>query len=117
MFFILKAFAESDTTDITKGAFSINLSEYFSWLIPNMQRPTISGIIDNIVKIFFNLSGTIAILIVVYGGIMLLFSSTNEANRKKSMTIIINGIIGFVLVLLTYYIVLFVTFIIGEITT
>jgi hypothetical protein len=62
----------------------------------------------SVTNIIIGLSGTLALVYFIYGGIMLLISAGSSDKVGKAKTILINAIIGLVLIFASYMIVNFV---------
>ena len=67
-----------------------------------------ADLIGAIVKASLGIIGALAILVIVYGGVLYITSAGNEENIKKAKTAVTGAVIGLVVALLAYVIVDFV---------
>lgn len=71
-------------------------------------------VVINVVQWILGLLGLVAVMVMIYGGIIWLTSAGNEQKIAKAKKIIINGLIGLVIILLAWAIVYFVMQVIGN---
>lgn len=64
--------------------------------------------IINVIKWALGLLGLVAVIVILYGGFLWLTSRGNEQQIDKAKRVLINGVIGLVIILLSWAIVLFV---------
>lgn len=65
-------------------------------------------IIANIIRVALGLLGTIAVVIVLYGGWLWMSAGGNEEQIEKAKKTLLNGVVGLIIILSAYGIVLFV---------
>lgn len=73
-----------------------------SGLINPLGDVTFEGFIGRLIKIMLGLSGSIALLMFVYGGFLYLSSAGDDAKVKKGKAAIVNAVIGIFLVFFAY---------------
>lgn len=92
--------AASDTTGNTT-VYSANLDNPISY-------DTGLDLIGGLVKAFLGVIGALAILVIVYGGVLYITSAGNEESLKKAKGAVTGAVIGLAVALLAYVIVDFV---------
>lgn len=74
----------------------------------NVQSGTLLGNMTNIINTVFLLLGVVAVGFIVWSGISIITSKDNEEKLKKAQKYLINAVIGFVLIALSWTIVSFI---------
>ncbi len=76
----------------------------------------IKQVISNIINIFLGFLGILAVVLILYGGFLLMTSKGNAEQVQKAKQLIISAIIGLVIIMSAYGIVKFVLSSLGEAT-
>lgn len=74
---------------------------------------SVPALLNNLIRWILGLVGFIALLSLIWGGVMYIISFGSEAGIKKAKTIIIWSIVGLVVILLAFFIVRTVANILG----
>ncbi|MBI3397615.1 hypothetical protein HY045_04020 [Candidatus Woesebacteria bacterium] len=77
------------------------------------QDLTIGEIINTLLPYLFIFSGLILLLMLIYGGIQLMLSSGDPQKIKSAQSKITDGLIGFVIIFVSYWLVLIVGNVLG----
>ncbi|MBI4836168.1 MAG: TrbC/VirB2 family protein [Candidatus Abawacabacteria bacterium] len=75
----------------------------------NLSGTPFLQLLTNIINFILGLVGTIAVLMLIWGGFNYLTSAGNSENTKKAKQTIIYAIIGIIIIALSYQIVRFIT--------
>ncbi|MCX6714587.1 MAG: IPT/TIG domain-containing protein [Candidatus Uhrbacteria bacterium] len=100
IFFVHPVFAVSPTDSNAFSSFAASAG--FA------AGPSVIVIIARLIRTFISFLGVIAVIIVLYGGFMYMTAGGNDERVKKAKKIILNGIIGLVIVLLSFTIAQFI---------
>ena len=73
-----------------------------------LSTTTVPVIVGNAVKIILGLSGTVALVLVVVGGIQWMFSKGDEAKIKNARKLMTSGAVGIIIIAAAYAIADFV---------
>ncbi len=74
--------------------------------IPAVSENTV---LHNVILFFFALAGTVTVLMIVIGGIRLVYSQGDPQNAAKARSTIIAAVIGLIIMLAAYAIIAYVT--------
>lgn len=81
----------------------------WQWLSPaanySADTITISGVAGTILDLLLLVAGILAVLYLIYSGIIYITAGGNPDNAKKGQQGVINAIIGIVIITLAYFIV------------
>lgn len=67
---------------------------------PPTQHATLEEFVQQITQILTVIAGTVAVLLIVFGGFIFMTSGGNEEKVQKGKSLITWGIIGFIVILL-----------------
>ncbi|MCS7093091.1 MAG: hypothetical protein NZL96_01500 [Patescibacteria group bacterium] len=83
--------------------------------IPGVQpdRIRLADVINRILQFLIPLAGVILLFVLIWGGYDLLLSQGNPEKLKAARAKITSGLVGFFLLLLSYLLVRFISFIFG----
>jgi hypothetical protein len=81
-----------------------------------LQAVPLPIVIGRIVRIILSFLGLIAIIIIVYGGILWMTSGGSPDKISKAKKIMINGLIGLLIIVLAFAIASFILYLLGQIT-
>ena len=102
--FVMPVFANSDGEQATKDA--LKSVENFSETVGIMKaKSNPRELIGKGISIVIGVVGSLALVIVVYGGIMWMTAGGNDSKVSKAQKTIMWGVLGLVVVLLSYVIV------------
>ncbi len=93
---------------------TVVLAQEFNNLMVNLVAPTpiiradLIKIIFTAIQYLLSFLGVVAILILIYGGFLWMTAKGDEEKVRKAKKVLINGLIGLVIILLSYAIVQFV---------
>lgn len=73
-----------------------------------LAKTDIRIVIANIIRIALGLLGTVAVVIILYGGFVWMTAGGNEENVATAKKILVNGVIGLVIIILAFSIASFV---------
>ncbi|HEX9664618.1 MAG TPA: pilin [Patescibacteria group bacterium] len=79
------------------------------------QKP-LAETVGDIIQVFLGFLGTIALILVLYGGFMWMTAGGNEEKVTKAKTLLRNAVIGLIIVISAYSITYFVITQIGQAT-
>lgn len=87
----------------------------FTWpTLIFVEGETFTGILSNILNWILILAGAIAVIYLVYGGILYITAAGDAEKATKGRTAVINAVIGVVIILLALVIVTWVSNIVKE---
>jgi hypothetical protein len=69
------------------------------------NQDTVAGIILNVARLLTFIGGAVAVLAIVYGGILYVTDNGSGDSAKKGKQILINAVIGLIIVIVAYTIV------------
>ena len=73
-----------------------------------IQASTVPEIVVNVIQVLLTLLGSAALLVFIYGGIMMITSAGNEERLKKARSTLIWAIAGLVIILVSYSLMSFI---------
>lgn len=71
-------------------------------LKPNTKPLVLSDIVTKVVSVLGYIAGTLALIYLIWSGIMYITANGNPEQAKKAQTGIINSIIGIIVIVLAY---------------
>jgi len=107
-FSVNTAEAANSSTSNTSGNTTGNTTVYSANLDNPIDYDTGADLIGGLVKAFLGVIGALAILVIVYGGVLYIVSAGNEESLKKAKGAVTGAVIGLAVALLAYVIVDFV---------
>ena len=72
-----------------------------------IKAHSVKTVVDSIIKQALIVLGGIAVLVIIYGGFLILFGGQDEANLKKGKTMITYAVVGIIVIALAAAIVSF----------
>jgi len=95
--------AEEVTCDTATDPFCIKSSQ-----VEGLAKGSLQGTVGKIITQFITLLGIVAVVIILYGGYQWMTASGDQAKVDKGKKILTQGIIGLVIIVLSYAIANFV---------
>jgi hypothetical protein len=75
----------------------------------NLQGPTVSQLISNVLNILFFVAGAASVIVIVVAGLMMILSAGDEKRVKTAREAILYAVIGLVISLSAYAITTFIS--------
>src|SRR5581483_5322004 len=66
---------------------------------------TLPGLVVNVIQLILIFSGSVAVLVLIYGGFLYLTSAGNEEQGEKGKSAFLNAVLGLVVIVLAFTIV------------
>lgn len=82
----------------------------------NLGGDSLHTIVSRIVNVMFGMLGTVAVVIILYGGYVYMTAAGKEDNVDRAKKIIINGVIGLTIILSSFAIARFILFALRQAT-
>ena len=101
----LAAYADTAQNDICTGALG---SSSGSGCAAPTGSPTVNGTLENVINILTTIIGAVAIIMIIVGGMQIVFSGGDPGKVKNGREAIIYALIGIVIVLVAQVLVKFV---------
>ncbi len=92
------------TADCPTGSAQIGGSRFFSPLCPITGTVTLSQLVDNVITIILFIAGALAVIYLLYAGILYITAGGDETKAAKARQGIINAIIGIIIIVLAFVI-------------
>ncbi|MBU0597033.1 pilin [Patescibacteria group bacterium] len=106
LFFPLLAVAQD--APITEASISTRVIEASAGLNPLIGEKSVPEIIGGVIKTLTGILGTIALIMIIYGGVMWMTSGGSGEKDKKALLIMVWAALGVFLILASYIVVSFV---------
>ena len=91
-----------------------NVMENFIANMPFVVNQPLVELVFNVIRYLLGFLGVVAVVILIYGGFLWMTARGNEEQVKKAKKTIINGLIGLIIIILSFVIVSFVFRVIQE---
>ena len=73
--------------------------------LPLLQNQSLTQLITNLINWFLGIAGTIAVVYLIYGGILYITAGGDAERATKGRTAVVNAVIGIVIIVLALVIV------------
>lgn len=89
----------------TEAAADPGFLQKLGMVSPTINANSLSNLVTSVIDIMLFVAGTLAIIYLIYSGILYLTAAGNADAAKKGQSGIINAIIGVVVIVLAYFLV------------
>lgn len=87
------------------GDASTATTSNWTWLKPTDKSGSVTSLITSIITLITTVAAALAVIYLIYSGIIYITAAGNPDNAKKGQQGVINAVIGIIIIIAAYYII------------